>query len=335
MDDSHSQTSNDTLLRQWEMLLHIPAHPARRSTSQIAHHLSQQGYHVTTRTVQRDLDKLSAIMPFANEADGRTNYWFFPREQRLLEIPGMSSAVALALILAREQCNSLLPPTTLNLLNPYFAKAEQVLKEAVPRSLSNWRRRIKVIQKGPKLKSPKIAEHIQQSVYAAVLEGEQLNVTYRGRDRTTEQLLHPQALVLRDGVMYLVASAWNYGDARHYALHRIKTALRINEAAKRVVNFDLDSYAEETFRYPVSPSLVPLKLRMDAKAAYHLAERPLSDDQLLSISEDVAEISATVADTDELRWWLLGFGEQVEVLGPKKLRDEIRRRVRAAAAQYG
>jgi predicted DNA-binding transcriptional regulator YafY len=34
-------------------------------------------------------------------------------------------------------------------------------------------------------------------------------------------------------------------------------------------------------------------------------------------------LSATVADTAELRWWLLGFGEGVEVIGPKSLRNEF------------
>jgi predicted DNA-binding transcriptional regulator YafY len=35
-------------------------------------------------------------------------------------------------------------------------------------------------------------------------------------------------------------------------------------------------------------------------------------------------VKATVADTAQLRWWLLGFGARVEVRKPKRLREEFR-----------
>ena len=34
-------------------------------------------------------------------------------------------------------------------------------------------------------------------------------------------------------------------------------------------------------------------------------------------------VKATLEDTAQLRWWVLGFSDQVEVLGPKGLRDEF------------
>jgi predicted DNA-binding transcriptional regulator YafY len=45
-------------------------------------------------------------------------------------------------------------------------------------------------------------------------------------------------------------------------------------------------------------------------------------------------VHATVENTAELRWWLLGFGELVEVLAPADLRDEFRTRATAMAAMY-
>lgn len=35
------------------------------------------------------------------------------------------------------------------------------------------------------------------------------------------------------------------------------------------------------------------------------------------------ELRATVQDTQELRWWLLGFGANVRVLGPDALVREL------------
>ena len=46
-------------------------------------------------------------------------------------------------------------------------------------------------------------------------------------------------------------------------------------------------------------------------------------------------VEATVADTADLRWWLLGFGSAVEVLEPASLREEFRAQARALNATYG
>jgi predicted DNA-binding transcriptional regulator YafY len=40
-------------------------------------------------------------------------------------------------------------------------------------------------------------------------------------------------------------------------------------------------------------------------------------------------LTATVADTGELRWWILGFGSQFRVESPARLRKELA----AAASQ--
>ena len=56
----------------------------------------------------------------------------------------------------------------------------------------------------------------------------------------------------------------------------------------------------------------------------HLTESKLSKDQKTTIQDDgKILVEASVADTMELRWWLLGFGGQVEILEPKNLRNEF------------
>jgi predicted DNA-binding transcriptional regulator YafY len=41
-----------------------------------------------------------------------------------------------------------------------------------------------------------------------------------------------------------------------------------------------------------------------------------------------------VLDTLQLRWWLLGFGDQVEVVAPKSLRQEFAETARNMAGYY-
>ena len=59
-------------------------------------------------------------------------------------------------------------------------------------------------------------------------------------------------------------------------------------------------------------------------APNHLTESPLSHDQTIESEIDgQVQITATVKKTRQLKWWLLGFGAQVEVVKPKRLRNEF------------
>jgi predicted DNA-binding transcriptional regulator YafY len=61
----------------------------------------------------------------------------------------------------------------------------------------------------------------------------------------------------------------------------------------------------------------------------------LSADQTIEeLDHERVLVRASVENTAELRWWLLGFGELVEVLAPADLREEFHRRATAMATLY-
>ena len=74
---------------------------------------------------------------------------------------------------------------------------------------------------------------------------------------------------------------------------------------------------------------------MDRGVAQHLLETPLSQDQTLEmLDEGRVRITATVKDTGQLRWWLMGFGAQVEVIGPESVRQAIAGQISELATVY-
>ena len=90
--------SDQTLYRQWVMLTRIPRYPKKISVSEIKEILNSEGYNVDTRTVQRDLNKLSISFPLSNDTEGRKNCWFWIEEASIQDLPGMDPVTALALI---------------------------------------------------------------------------------------------------------------------------------------------------------------------------------------------------------------------------------------------
>ena len=169
--------------------------------------------------------------------------------------------------------------------------------------------------------------------------GMRIRVMYRRCGATTpsERLLHPAGLVTRAGVVYLVASVGDYSDLRHFALHRMTGAQVLAEKTRPAPEFSLDRHvrADDAFAYPLSERPISLKLLADDAVVEHLSESRLSEDQSITPGPDGRTlIEATVADTRELRWWLRGFGDHVEVQSPAGLRLEFKEQSRALHELY-
>ncbi len=148
---------------------------------------------------------------------------------------------------------------------------------------------------------------------------------YKPRDGDmAEYEFHPLGLVFRDAVVYLVATVWDYQDPRHWALHRFLQCKLLIESRRQPEGFDLDDYVRNgSFEYtePQGTEIKLVALFTDG-AALHLRETPLSGNQDIEKDRDGwVKVTATVKDSQQLRWWLLGFGEGVEVVAPSDMRD--------------
>jgi predicted DNA-binding transcriptional regulator YafY len=141
---------------------------------------------------------------------------------------------------------------------------------------------------------------------------------------------------VRDGVLYLVCTLWDYDDLKQLVLHRMTSAELLDTPVKKAEGFDLDRYIRSgQFSAPQGEGTLRLVARFDPGCALHLRETHLSADQtLVDEPGGWVRIEASVPDTAELRWWLLGFGDGVEIIGPAGLRVELAATARAMAEVY-
>jgi predicted DNA-binding transcriptional regulator YafY len=142
-------------------------------------------------------------------------------------------------------------------------------------------------------------------------------------------------LILQGGVAYLVCTFWQYTDLRQVVLHRVQHAKVLEVPASGPEGFDLDrSIHEGEFSSPVGE---PMRLEavFSHGAAFHLHDTPLNVDQVIAeLDDERVLLRATVANTADLRWRRLGFGERVEVRAPADLRDEFQERAVAIEDLY-
>jgi predicted DNA-binding transcriptional regulator YafY len=321
------------------MLSLIPRHPKKVDAATLQKGLEDQGYGVSRRTIQRDLQELSAQFPLHSDERSKPFGWQWMEDAKVMDIPGMEPAAALAFRLAEAYLKPLLPRSTLHYLDPHFRRAGEVLAGVKSAGIGMWPKKVRVISRGPTLHVPEVNPEVQEIVYQALFDERRFEARYRSREasRPADYEVNPLGLVFRQGITYLVCTIDDFDDIRQLALHRMSSARLLDSRRHAPAGFDLDKYIQKgEFSYPVSGTRIRLRALLDSGAAIHLHETRLSPDQKLKKSPDGRVLlQATVLDTLELRWWLLGFGDGVEVLGPKKLRLEFQRIASSMAGRYG
>ncbi len=333
-----SAPNQHTLLRQWETLRLIPRYPRKITARQVQESLSAEDFKVTKRTIERDLQALSEVFPLGCDERDKPFGWSWQKDAPSFDLPGLSSTEALAMKLVEQYLRPLLPASVTDQLKPHFRAADEALgKLRRPSKAAAWAQKIRIVPPAQPLLPPSINPEIQRVVYEALLQDKQIEAVYlrRSDPKPVKYTLHPLAIVQRGAVTYLVATVYNYKDLHLFALHRFQKAELLDDPVQRPPDFDLDKYiASGAFGFGDGR-----KIRLEAlftrDAAEHLHETPLSADQVLRPqNKDSTKLIATVANTPQLMWWLLGFGDAVEVLAPVKLRSALAETALAMSRRY-
>ena len=340
MASKTKSTTRSTLLRQWAMLRKIPRSPKVIGTTALVAQLRDEGFDVDLRTIQRDLNNLSEIMPLASDQHKPQGWSWLPRAGQL-DIPGMEPQTALALHVAQEHLRSALPASILDTIQPWFEMARNVL-DAHGNGFAKWPQKIRVLPRGLKLHVPAIDPTVQTAVYEAVLLERKLSIEYissgdAGRTQDGRQhVVSPLALVLRNGIVYLVCLYEGYSDPRQLALHRMRAAELLDDSARLPKEFSIDDYiAKGEFGIALNPSPIKLEAKFCREVGLFLLESPIADNQTVTkMANGEFLLRATVPDTIELRLWLKSFGDEVLVLKPIAMQHEFRDMVRTLKALY-
>jgi predicted DNA-binding transcriptional regulator YafY len=326
-----------TLLRQWEMLRLLtvsrsvnPNEGRWDKANEIAEKLKDRGYEITVRTVQRDLKELSNIFPIELNSKNPRDYGWRWEKGHNLNIQGIGTSEALAMRLVELQLKQQLPHTMLDSLEGVFNIARKKLDDLAThdnRKAKDWLNKIRVVQAAQTLLPPSVDEAVQSAIYEAVLENRQIAAAYTAIGNATpkDYVLHPLGIIMRGSITYLLATVKDYPTPILFALHRFQSAQLTIAAAKIPKGFSMDkSIAAGIADFAIHGEPVQLELRCSESVTNYLNETKLSEDQLITPETDGwKRVVATVNDTWQLRWWILGQGAEIEVCAPHRVRKEI------------
>lgn len=296
-----------------------------------------QAQEVSARTVLRDIDALSAAgVPLWGERGRHGGFQLRPGWTT--QLTGLTEAEASALLLA-----GLPGPATELGLGEAAVSTRLKLLASVPAPLRDGAAAVAErlhIDPVDWYRAPDTAAFLREAAQG-VWRHLRLRVEYtswRGRARRE---LEPLGLVLKAGAWYLVAREAGKPDARTYRLASMGAMEVTTVSFRRPRAFDLARYwRESAARFEAGLRPLAAQALVSPRALGWLAQARTPFEPLPALPDGPAAppgwqlVSLSIESVEQGARQLLGYGDELAVVAPPALREEVRRVAAAVAARH-
>ena len=316
--------TQETLVFALELLRRIPRH-RKVSAKELHRQLQEAGLGKELRTVQRQLKLLSRHFDIERDDRDKPYGYRWSEQAEGFSVPRLKLQDSLLLTLAEQYLRAILPERLMQSMAGFFAQAKYDLKyQGRQRPEQEWLSKVRIVDTTQPLLPPKIRSGVFEAVSNALYENKWLKLKYKNADgKQGNYRVMPLGLAQQGPRLYLVCRFEDFDNERSLALHRIISAEVSTMSFDRPVDFDLKKYDDDGRFGFGEGERIKLSFKIDKPYGAHLLETPLSKDQEVRDLDDVYEITATVVDTEQLNWWLRGFGDAVYHVQKKPLIHKI------------
>jgi predicted DNA-binding transcriptional regulator YafY len=160
----------------------------------------------------------------------------------------------------------------------------------------------------------------------AIINKRKVNISYDSSfdGRIIDVELCPYHLLNNQRMWYVLGFSSLHQSVRTFKLNRIKESQITNKYFIGGDNFDLADYLGKAWSMIPEGRLHHIKLRFLPKVAETVTEVQWHSTQKVTRNSDgSAIVEFRVDGLGEIFWWILGYGDQVEVLAPKELRQRV------------
>jgi predicted DNA-binding transcriptional regulator YafY len=302
------------------LLRYIPRQ-SKISAAELQAKLKDEGIVCDLRTVQRHLKTL--VSRYEIECDPRSKPYGYKWQAnaKAMTLPGLTAQQSLLLCLAEQQLRNLLPASLMKSMADFFAQARSnTSPTSSAQKEREWLAKVRVISETLAFLPAKIANGVFEEVSNALYANAWLKVEYANyAGKRSEAEVMPLGLAQQGPRLYLVCRFDGYENERNLALHRIKTAHKLERTFQRPKDFELAAYdGDGRFGFGEGKR-IRLSFLIDKELGIYLEECPLSKDQQILAVRGKLKVSASVVETVQLNRWLLGFGDQISNIKKQRL----------------
>lgn len=290
-------------------------------------------FEVSTKTIQRDLEFMRDRWNLPIEYDEPRHGFYYAEPVENLPLVTMTEGELVALLVAQKAVEQYAGTAFEAPLTNAFAKLTAQLDGPVTVALGAARHVFSFKAAGPARADLELFRRLSQ----AVLETREIAFDYRGLGdaAAARRRVQPWHLCCVDNQWYLIGHDLDRAAKRTFALPRIAAVELTRRTFPRPARFSIREHLGGSFGIIAGTGDYRVRLRFDSWAAQLVRERFWHDSQELAERRDGGlDLTLQLADLAEVERWVLSWGEHVEVLGPKGLRQRIAEVGRRLAAKH-
>jgi predicted DNA-binding transcriptional regulator YafY len=145
---------------------------------------------------------------------------------------------------------------------------------------------------------------------------------YDGGD--IEMVLDPYHMAFKSRGWYVIGNSSIHNEVRTFKVNRISEIKALDKCYVSSGEFDIEEHFGNAWSMIKQGDICNVKLRFSRMVAKNVAEVLWHKTQKTRFNEDGSLIAEfRVNGISEISWWVLGYGDQVEVIAPKELRTKI------------
>ncbi len=298
-----------------------------------ANTLSKQ-LEVSPRTIQRDMEFMRDQLGLPIDYDDSRFGFYYTSEVEAFPTIHLSEGELLALSFAKEALQANQGTPYAGALATAFNKLATSLSTTVSFSPGELAGLFSFRTTG----RATVDEALFAPLGQAVLEQQAVTFDYRkSPDESAEQRhVEPYHLAAINGVWYLAAMDLDRGAMRTFALNRMSALTPLKRHFKRPEDFSPDAYFGDSFGpFRGDDEAMTVRIAFKRYAAGIVRERLWHRSQIIEEKPDGAlELQLHVRDSYETLRWVLGWGDQAQLLSPPHLVEEMRAMVAEIQASY-
>ena len=160
----------------------------------------------------------------------------------------------------------------------------------------------------------------------AIINKRKVNIRYHSlfEGQIIDVELCPYHLLYNQRAWYVLGHSSLHKSVRTFKLNRIKELEITDKCFLGGEKFDVADFFGRAWSMIPEGRLYHVKLRFLPKVAHNVTEVQWHSTQKVTPNSDgSATVEFRVDGLGEITWWILGYGDQVQVLAPKVLREKI------------
>lgn len=309
----------DALLRILSMMQFIPIFPKWITAKSLHTKLVDNGFDVSKRTIERDLNTFSTLMGLVSGESPEGNKWSYSQQAEFTYLPAVSPEEAVSLKLIQKHLNQHIPPHLFSALTSLFAKSDRVLKGN--KAYKTWLDKVAVVPPGIAIKPHNIPADITETLYRGLLENRKVSIRYKTSKRASVVKL--LGLIVRDNKLVFACQYEGYVDTRLILAHRVSSAELLDDTYNN--HFHLLEYiGQGEMGSALSTGAVTLELDVKGYVLRLLNESSIgSKQQLTEIDKTWSRLTVELPHSKELEHWLQAHIQDLKIIGPEKVKTRV------------